>query len=1080
MGHREEPAPSVSHLEPADDRLTRVLHAVGDALAGDGAAAERAGATDAAHRLAAATTAALAASLGGSVVLWGLDATEAAVATAAAADPDADTSGILARALGDPEGLPIQGLLGKAVVTGSVVQLDSATWRQVAEWRDLEALALLEGSGPVSVTVLPLRTGQSTLGALALVRPSGDGVLTESDVTALRDVADRLALVFANERLQQRALDETRGRRSAEEALRSGEARLRAVGRAGPVLLFALDAEGVFTLMDGGLLLEFGQLPGTFVGRDFFAVYRDHPALLALARRVLDGEVLRRVPVPFEGRDLEAWVVPLHSQSGERDGAAGIVVDVSGRVAAERAVVDAARRQAALVEHASDVIVVLDADARLQYVNPGAGRVLGAEWEVGEILDFVTMIHPDDRERVVAHIRQAARTPGAAPPVEYRIHHGDGTWRTVEVIGNNRLDDPAIQGFVVTLRDVTERRRDEERLRANAARQAALADLGRWALVGLALTSLIEDAVGVLAEQLDVDFVHVFEALPDQSFVSMTASRGHANAGPELLSTEPTSSPVSYALTTQEPVVCGDLSLEERFEIPDLWARAQALSVVEIPIPGPDSPVGVLGVGRRVAEELPEEDVNFVVAVANVLAAAAARHRAETAIREQALRDPLTGLPNRLVLADHSAGAAAPRSAELSGVDRMVLVLDIDRFKEINDTLGHPLGDLVLREVARRLRELGEPVELVARLGGDEFAVVASCPPSQGEGDAGDDFEAMAARLLEAVSGAIDAGGVRLRLRASVGVATPDVGEDGAPLGIAALLRRAEVAMYQAKAERRGVRRYSDDLERSSVSRLALASELADAVDRGELRLDYQPKVDATTGAVTGVEALVRWRHPTRGLLLPDVFVPLAEQTGTIRELTTWVLAKALSECAQWQRLGHLVPVAINLSAATVHDPELLATVTAAVERSGLPPGSVELEITESAVMLDPDGALRSLEQLVAHGMRLSLDDFGTGYSSLSYLQRLPVTAVKIDKSFVEPLLRDDTARAIVHSVIELAHSLHLSVIAEGVDSAAVLAQLTGLGCDAVQGFHVAVPMSPQRLEQWMEAHQAGVRPGTT
>jgi EAL domain-containing protein (putative c-di-GMP-specific phosphodiesterase class I) len=190
-----------------------------------------------------------------------------------------------------------------------------------------------------------------------------------------------------------------------------------------------------------------------------------------------------------------------------------------------------------------------------------------------------------------------------------------------------------------------------------------------------------------------------------------------------------------------------------------------------------------------------------------------------------------------------------------------------------------------------------------------------------------------------------------------------------------------------------------------------------------------------------------------------------------IRELTNWVLAKALSECAGWHRSGHLIPVAVNLSAATVHDPELMDAVATAVSRAGLPPESVELEITESAIMFDPEGALRSLEALVAYGVRLSLDDFGTGYSSLSYLQRLPVTAVKIDKSFVEPLLRDDTARAIVHAVVNLAHSLRLSVIAEGVDSGAVMEQLTALGCDGLQGFYVAIPMSPDRLEHWISTH---------
>ncbi len=610
-------------------------------------------------------------------------------------------------------------------------------------------------------------------------------------------------------------------------------------------------------------------------------------------------------------------------------------------------------------------------------------------------------------------------------------------------------------------------RESAERLRSNAGRQAAIADLGRWALVGLAYPNLVEDAVSLLAEQLEVDFVHVFEAMTDTAFLTLIASRGHGQTGPELLSTDPTSSPVSFALVTQETVICDDLAREARFEIPDFWARSQAMSVIEAPIQGQDSPTGVLGVGCRSPRRFAEEDVNFVVAVANVLAAAAARNRAEDAIRDQALHDPLTGLPNRLVLADHGHTMAVPKQSELSGVKRTVLVLDIDRFKEVNDTLGHALGDLVLLEVARRLHQLGDPVEIVARLGADEFAVVASSATDTADADA------LAARLLAAISEAIDVGGVRLRLRGSVGVAEAAVDENGANLGVPALLQRAEVAMYQAKADRRGIRRYSEDLERSSLSRLELAGELADAVDKGEFRLDYQPKVDALTKVVTGVEALVRWRHPTRGLLVPDAFIPLAEQTGMIRELTNWVLAKALSECAAWHRAGYLIPVAVNLSAATVHDPELMDAVTTAVSRSGLPPKSIELEITESAIMFDPEGALRSLESLVDYGVRLSLDDFGTGYSSLSYLQRLPVTAVKIDKSFVEPLLSDDTARAIVRSVVELAHSLRLSVIAEGVDSAPVMEQLTAIGCDALQGFYIANPMSPARLEAWIATNSA-------
>jgi diguanylate cyclase (GGDEF)-like protein/PAS domain S-box-containing protein len=834
------------------------------------------------------------------------------------------------------------------------------------------------------------------------------------------------------------------------------------VARSGPILLFACDADARITLMDGGLLTQFQMRAESFIGKSFLDVFADYPVIAEQARKVLAGETVRRAQIPFEGRHLEGWAQPLHSASGEITGFAGIVVDVSARVAAEAAVLDAARRQAALVEHASDVIIVLTADGTIHYVNPACQRVLGYAWRAGDVVDVLSLVHPDDRDYCREAIRQSFARPGAQPIEAFRLAHADGSWHYVESIGNNLLDDPAVSGFVVTMRDVTAQRRTEARLRANAERQAALAELGRWALVGIDYTSLVEDAVNVLAVQLDVDIVHVFDSYADASLLALSVSRGHVVSGSELMSSEPTSSPASFALVTQETVVSEDLREEERFDVPELWARAGAVSVVEAPIPGQDMPYGVVGVGSRVRRVFADEDLNFVKAVANVLAAAAARTRAEHAIRAQALQDPLTGLPNRLLLAAHQPTAAAPHGfRQLTGEDRTVFVLDIDRFKEINDTLGHAIGDLVLIEVARRLERVGEPTEVVARLGGDEFAIVCRTLHTE------DEEQSFAYRVLAVVGEPLGVDGVNLRLRGAVGIASA-TGESDRHMTMSDLLRRAEAAMYQAKADRAGVRRYVDDLERSSLSRLALASELAEAIDHGQLRLDYQPKVSTVDGMPTGVEALVRWQHPTRGLLLPDVFVPLAEQTGIIRELTNWVLARALAECASWHRAGWQLPVAVNLSAGTVHDPALLDAVMTAIRRSGLPPEAIELEITESAVMLDPEGAIRSLNELTQQGVRFALDDFGTGYSSLAYLQRLPVTSVKIDKSFVHPLGRDDVAQAIVRAVVDLGHSLHLAVIAEGVDSAQVMDAVVALGCEAAQGFHVAIPMEPAALRSWL------------
>ena len=294
-----------------------------------------------------------------------------------------------------------------------------------------------------------------------------------------------------------------------------------------------------------------------------------------------------------------------------------------------------------------------------------------------------------------------------------------------------------------------------------------------------------------------------------------------------------------------------------------------------------------------------------------------------------------------------------------------------------------------------------------------------------------------------------------------MGVAEAALDDNGESLGVFALLHRAEVAMYQAKADRRGIRRYSDDLERSSLSRLTLASELADAIDHGELRLDYQPKIDAVTKMVTGVEALVRWHHPTRGLLVPDAFIPLAEQTGMIRELTSWVLEKALSECAGWHREGHFIPVAVNLSAATVHDPELMGAVKTALSQLGTAPGLSRAGDNRICCHVRPRrGAFESqvarrlwraaLARRLRHRLLLAL-----------LLTALACHRGQDRQVLRRALLNDETARAIVASVVELAHGLHLSVIAEGVDSAAVAERLTEIGCDALQGFYVASPMSP-------------------
>ena len=414
--------------------------------------------------------------------------------------------------------------------------------------------------------------------------------------------------------------------------------------------------------------------------------------------------------------------------------------------------------------------------------------------------------------------------------------------------------------------------------------------------------------------------MHVFETVTDASFVTMTASWGHQPSGPELLSTDPTSSPVSFALVTQKTVTCDDLARETRFRDPGAVGAAEAMSIIEAPIPGQDSPIGVIGVGWRTAHRFVEEDVSFVVAVANVLAAAAARTRAEDAIRDQALHDPLTGLPNRLVLAEHGhASAVAAAVGDERGRDAPCSCWTSTASRRSTTPWATPSVTSCSLEVARRLHGLGDPVEVVARLGADEFAVVPRASSSRPTPTPSP--TACSAALAEP----IDVGGVRLRLRAEASVSpspcstrpvepsragplAPGRGRhvpgQGGPPRHAALQRRP--GALQPLAPRTG--------ERARRRRSTRASCVSST----------SPRSTRPPGSSPASRRSCAGRTRAVACSLPDGFIPLAEQTGMIRELTNWVLAKALSECAAWHRAGHLIPVAVNLSAATVHDPELL------------------------------------------------------------------------------------------------------------------------------------------------------------
>ena len=436
-------------------------------------------------------------------------------------------------------------------------------------------------------------------------------------------------------------------------------------------------------------------------------------------------------------------------------------------------------------------------------------------------------------------------------------------------------------------------------------------------------------------------------------------------------------------------------------------------------------------------------------------------------IEHRALHDTLTQLPNRALLADRFDQAL--RAGQRDGTATGLLLIDLDRFKEINDTFGHHYGDALLTQVGPRLTAALREVDTVARLGGDEFAVLLPDIASV------QDVVAVAEKLQAALETPFHVEGVDLDVEASIGLVLS--GEHGSDA--ATLLQRADIAMYVAKTQNLGVSVYDPTIDGHSPAKLALLGDLRRALERGELVLHYQPKVSISTGEVVGAEALVRWQHPGRGLLFPDTFIPLAEHTGLIGPLTRHVVSSALAQARVWADAGRPLPVSVsvNLSARNLLDERLPTQVAELLTLHGVPARLLELEVTESAIMTEPARAQRLLEALAALGVRLSIDDFGAGYTSLGQLKTLPITELKIDKSFVMTMTEDRSNALIVHSVVDLGHNLGLTLVAEGVETQQALGALSGLGCDVAQGYHLSRPATAAAFDLWRASRPAALPP---
>ncbi|MGZ4461316.1 MAG: EAL domain-containing protein [Gaiellaceae bacterium] len=490
-----------------------------------------------------------------------------------------------------------------------------------------------------------------------------------------------------------------------------------------------------------------------------------------------------------------------------------------------------------------------------------------------------------------------------------------------------------------------------------------------------------------------------------------------------------------------------------------------AVSIAAVPIRYNNGLVGVLGVVSTAANAFEDGDVESLQLLGVVIASAMGQDdlRKYAALQaHQALHDGLTGLPNRTLFYDRIRQALL--AAERDGGRIAVAIMDLDRFKEINDTLGHAAGDHVLREIGRRLQTSLRASDTVARLGGDEYGLLL---PKQA-----DSFETahLMEKLVAAIAPPIDLEELPLSVEGSIGLAFyPDHGLD-----VEELVQRADVAMYMAKQQGLDYAFYEQTSDSHDPIRLTLIGELRTAIDNRDLKLHYQPKASLSDGHSHSVEALLRWYHPERGLIPPMDFIPAAQETGLMKPLTLYVLDEALAQLRRWDEQGLELTVSVNLATRNLIDSSFPDDVAEALERHSVPPARLELEITESTVLDDPGRTLAVLERLDAMGVKLSVDDFGTGYSSLSYLRRLPVSEIKIDRSFVMRMADDAGDEAIVRSTIELGRNLGLNVVAEGVESEEAWKRLNELGCDFAQGFWLSKPMPADDVASWFAGHSQG------
>ena len=599
-----------------------------------------------------------------------------------------------------------------------------------------------------------------------------------------------------------------------------------------------------------------------------------------------------------------------------------------------------------------------------------------------------------------------------------------------------------VKGSYALLTDISAIKAAEDAMRTHGLQQEAVAVFGQYALETRDLDNLIANAAAMITSGLNIEHSAVFRLSEEDARLTLVAGVGwpKETVGRVVLSAAP-GTPARAAIEATQPVFNADVRLRAVRTVPSFSDSYALANSVEVAVPTSRGPFGLIGAYRREATAFSREDANFLKAIANALGAAIDRKTAEDRVAHVAQFDAVTGLPNRTLFRDRltHAIARARRKRTLLGV----VFFDLDRFKEINDTLGHKAGDRLLRAIGKRLQSALRAGDTVARLGGDEFTVLLEDLHTREEATT------IGQKVLATLAKPFSLESQEFFVTASAGLTVYPIDSGN----VESLLQNADIAMYQAKdSGKNNLQVYRPEMNTLKRERMTLESQLRRAVERNELFLEYQPQVDLRTGRVAGVEALVRWRHPQLGVVPPGRFIPLAEKSGLILSIGGWVLRTAALQAVAWREAG-MPPfrLAVNVSPRQFRS-DLFKTVADVLYETGLPAESLELELTESLLMEEPESARSILQKLKGLGVHIAIDDFGSGYSSLSYIKQFPIDSLKIDQSFVCDLGTDPNDAAIAKAIIALGHALSLDVVAEGVETTAQLAFLREHGCDVVQG----------------------------